>query len=368
MEWLSKATLSMSLLDKNTLRILFTILVAVSLPAFMWLARKPLLAFLFAMLFAYLLDPLITLLQRWTHSSRGIAIAAVYGALLAAVLTVGLAIGPRIVEEGRHLSERAPELYNRVASGSIALQVGKERGWSEATQAQVQNFIVGHRDEVLSTISAQSSKVTEIAGNALWLILVPILAIFFLKEKSSIARSIEGLLQNRRNRARLRQIMSELDAMLSRFVRAQLYLAAISGTIYVVVLTLMRVPYSLALGTLGGLMEFIPFLGPVVAGALILAVSFGFNYGHLLIVLFFLLLWRGLQDYVISPRILGGRVEIHPLAAIFGILAGGEIAGITGIYFAVPVMAAGRILWRHLRRKGDEDVELDAAGENSLES
>jgi predicted PurR-regulated permease PerM len=319
------------------------------------------------MLFAYLLDPLITLLQKWTHSSRGIAIAAVYVALLAALLTVGLAVGPRAVEEGRHLSDRAPELYNRVASGSIALQVGKARGWSEATQARAQQFIVGHRDEVLSTISAQSSKVAEIAGNALWLVLVPILAIFFLKEKSSIARSIEGLLQNRRNRERLRQIMSELDEMLSHFVRAQLYLAAISGTVYVVVLTLMRVPYSLVLGILGGLMEFIPFLGPVVAGALILAVSFGFNYGHLLIVLLFLLLWRGLQDYVISPRILGGRVEVHPLAAIFGILAGGEIAGIAGIYFAVPVMAAARILWIHLRRKGDENAELDATGESSIE-
>jgi predicted PurR-regulated permease PerM len=58
---------------------------------------------------------------------------------------------------------------------------------------------------------------------------------------------------------------------------------------------------------------------------------------------------------------------VHPLAAIFGILAGGEIAGIAGIYFAVPVMAAARILWIHLRRKGDENAELDATGESSIE-
>jgi len=350
----------MSLLDKNTLRILFTILFAVSLLGFVWLARKPLLAFLFAMLFAYLLDPLITLLQKWTHTSRGVAITAVYVAMLAALLTVGLAFGPRVVGEVRHLSDRAPELYNRVASGSIALQVGKARGWSESTQAWLQQFIVEHRDGVLSTISAQSSKVTEIAGNALWLILIPILAIFFLKEKSRFARSIEGLLDDQRSRQLLTEIMGELDEMLSHFVRAQLYLAAISGTVYIVVLTLMRVPYSLALGTLGGLMEFIPFVGPAVAGALILAVSFGFNYGHLAIVLLFLLAWRGVQDYVISPRVLGGRVEVHPLAAIFGILAGGEIAGVAGIYFAVPVMAAARILWTHWRRRmSDDDAELE---------
>lgn len=359
-----KATHSMSLLDKNTLRILFTILVTASLLAFVWMARKPLLAFLFAMLFAYLLDPLVTLLQKWTHLSRGFAIAAVYVALLGALLSVGLVLGPRVMEEGRHLSGAAPDLYNRVASGSIVMQFGKTRGWSQETQARVQMFIVGHRDEVLATISAQSRKVAAIAGNALWLILIPILAIFFLKDKAAFGRSIEGLLDDQRGRQLLSDILSDLDDMLSHFVRAQLYLAAISGVSYLAALSLLRVPYALALGTLGGLLEFIPFVGPVVAGALILAVCFGMNYGHLAMVLLFLLIWRGLQDYVISPRVLGGRVEVHPLAAIFGVLAGGEIAGVAGIYFAVPVMAAVRILWVHWRRHNwDSEAGLEVAKE-----
>jgi predicted PurR-regulated permease PerM len=354
----------MSLLDKNTLRVLFTILATASLLAFVWLARKPLLAFLFAMLFAYMLEPLIALVQKWTHCRRGFAIAALYLVILGTLLTVGLVVGPRVVEEGRHLSEAAPELYNKVASGSIAFQLGRARGWSEETQARLQQLIVGHRDEVLSTLSAQSATITEVAGNALWLVLIPILAIFFLKEKSSFARSIEGLLENQRSRQFLAEIMSDLDEMLSHFVRAQLYLAAISGTIYILTLTLMRVPYSLALGTLGGLLEFVPFVGPLVAGAVILAVSFGFNYGHLALVLLFLLVWRGLQDYVISPRVLGGRVEVHPLAAIFGVLAGGEIAGVAGIYFAVPVIAAARILWHHWHRhSGDGESGPEAATE-----
>lgn len=341
----------MTLLDKSTLRILFTILAAVSLLAVVWLARKPLLVFLFAMLFAYLLEPLIERLQRWTQGSRGLAIVGVYVAMLAVLLTVGAVAGPRVVEEGRHLSDAAPELYNKVVSGSIAFQVGRARGWSEPTQKRVQQLIVGHRDEVLATISAQSSHVAAIAGNALWLVLIPILAIFFLKDKSKFARSIEGLLENQRSRHLLSDIMSDLDEMLSHFVRAQLYLMAISGVVYIVALTLLRVPYSLALGTLGGLLEFIPFVGPAVAGALIVAVSFGREYNHVLLVVLFLLVWRGLQDYVVSPRILGGRVEVHPLAAIFGVLAGGEIAGVAGIYFAVPVMAAARILWSHWRRR-----------------
>lgn len=360
---LFEGTLCMSLLDKNTLRVLFTVLTIASLLAFVWLARKPLLAFLFAMLFAYLLEPLIGLVQKWTHCRRGIAIATLYIAMLAVLLTVGLVVGPRVIEEGRHLSQAAPELYNKVASGSIAFQVGRARGWSQETQAGLQQFIVGHRGEFLSSLSAQSTTITEIAGNALWLVLIPILAIFFLKEKSSFARSIEGLLENQQSRQLLAGIMSDLDEMLSHFVRAQLYLAAISGTVYLITLSLMRVPYSWALGTLGGLLEFIPFVGPLVAAAVILAVSLGFNYGHLLMVLLFLLVWRGLQDYVISPRVLGGRVEVHPLAAIFGVLAGGEIAGVAGIYFAVPVMAAARILWLRWHHHGDGKTGAEAATE-----
>jgi predicted PurR-regulated permease PerM len=340
----------MSLLDKQTLRILFTTLATAALLAFVWLARKPLLAFLFATLFAYLLEPLIGLLQRRLRCRRAVAIAVTYVAMLAVLLTVGLAVGPRVAEEAQHLYASAPELYNRVATGSIAFQVGRARGWSQQTQAGLQQLIVGHRNEVLTAVSSQSEKVTEIAGNALWLLLIPILAIFFLQEKSRFAHSIEGLLNNPRSRQLLSDIMSDLDEMLSHFVRAQLYLAAISGAVYLVALSLLRVPYALALGMLGGLMEFIPFVGPVVAGALILAVSFGLNYGHLGFVLLFLLIWRGLQDYVISPRVLGGGIEVHPLAAIFGVLAGGEIAGVVGIYFAVPVMAAARILWIRWQR------------------
>lgn len=352
----------MSLLDKTTLRILFTVIATAGSLALVWLARKPLLAFLFAMLFAYLLEPIITLLQKWTHCNRGIAIALTYIAISAGLSVVGLVAGPRVVEEGQRLSAAAPELYNKIASGSIAFQVGRARGWSEETQASLQRFIVSHRDQVLTAISAQSSKLTEIASNALWLILVPILAVFFLKEKSRFAHNIEQLVENRRSRQLLTDIMSDLDDMLSHFVRAQLYVAAISGAGYVTALTLLRVPYSWALGTLGGLLEFIPFVGPLVAAALILAVSFGLNYGHIVLVLLFLAIWRGLEDYVISPRVLGGRVELHPLATIFGVLAGGEIAGVVGIYFAVPVMAAARILWTRWRHHSKADEAEETLG------
>jgi len=86
-----------------------------------------------------------------------------------------------------------------------------------------------------------------------------------------------------------------------------------------------------------------------VAGALILSVALLTGYPHWLILLLFLIAWRLIQDYVVSPRIMGKSMELHPLAAIFGVLAGGEIAGVLGVYLSIPVMASLRIVWRRWR-------------------
>ena len=96
-------------------------------------------------------------------------------------------------------------------------------------------------------------------------------------------------------------------------------------------------------------MEFIPVVGPLVAALLIIGVALLMSYPHWLVLLVFLGGWRMVQDYVISPRIMGRSMELHPLAAIFGVLAGGEIAGVLGIYLSIPVMASLRIVWRRWR-------------------
>jgi predicted PurR-regulated permease PerM len=103
------------------------------------------------------------------------------------------------------------------------------------------------------------------------------------------------------------------------------------------------------LGTAGGMLEFIPVVGPLVAAAVIFGVALLMSYPHWLVLLIFLGAWRLVQDYVISPRIMGQSMELHPLAAIFGVLAGGEIAGVLGIYLSIPIMASLRIVWRRWR-------------------
>jgi predicted PurR-regulated permease PerM len=101
------------------------------------------------------------------------------------------------------------------------------------------------------------------------------------------------------------------------------------------------------------MMEFIPLVGPLVAAGTILAVAFLANYQHLLILAIFLGVWRLVQDYVNAPRIMGSTLELNPLATIFAVLAGGEVAGVLGVYLSIPIMATLRIVWRRWRTYSD---------------
>ncbi len=183
-----------------------------------------------------------------------------------------------------------------------------------------------------------------------WLfIVVPILSIFFLKDGRAFGELLLSLVQSRPQRELLEGVLNDLNQMLAHFIRAQLTLAALTLVAYSAFLGAIRVPYALVLGTTGGLLEFIPVVGPLAAAIIIMSVALLLTYKHWIVLLVFLGLWRLLQDYVTSPRIMGKSMELHPLAAIFGVMAGGEIAGILGIFLSIPVMASLRIVFRRWR-------------------
>jgi predicted PurR-regulated permease PerM len=110
------------------------------------------------------------------------------------------------------------------------------------------------------------------------------------------------------------------------------------------------VPYALVLAAIGGALEFIPVIGPLTSGVVVIGVSLFAGYAHPWLLALFVLIWRGIQDYGTSPFIMGRGIEIHPALVIFGVLAGGEIAGVAGMFLSVPVIAAIRIVWRRVQR------------------
>lgn len=345
----------MTIFDSRTSRVLLTaLLFAVGL-GFVYAARQTLILFLFAIFFAYLINPAVTRLEKLVRG-RGRSIAIIYVLLLIGLGVFGLLVGPRIARQAARLNEAWPGLMDKASSGQlsgqigqIAVQIVREHGLSAATQDAIQNFLTNHKEDLSRLAQRIGVRTAEWAKEVWVLFIIPILAIFFLRDGSSFHEVLLSTVQSRNQREFLQDVLRDLNQMLAQFIRAQLTLAALSFMVYSSVLGLMKVPYAMMLGTAGGALEFVPVVGPLVAGTAMIVVSILTGYPHWPLVLLFLVLWRMVQDYVVSPRVMGASVELHPLAALFGILAGGEIAGVLGVYLSIPVMASLRIVFRRWR-------------------
>jgi len=339
--------------DRRTASVLVTILLFVAAGAFIYGASRVLIIFLLAILFAYLLEPLVSHVESRTvlsRGSRGLAILEVYAVFCLAITLIFLLLGPGIMDQARNLANALPGLFQKVSSGQIAVQIGSKRGWSYATQIRLQEFLASHSDVMVRWLGAEGARVAGFAQNAVWFLLIPILAVFFLKDGRHFAERLLEMVERRQQKRFLAGLTEDLNEMLAHYIRTQLVLAGLSLAAYIGVLTLLRVPYASAVGAVAGVLEFIPIVGPLVGAAAILGVAFLANYQHLLVVALFLAIWRLLQDYVNAPRLMGGKLELHPLAVIFAVLVGGEIGGVIGVYLSIPIVAALRIVWRRWQR------------------
>ncbi|MBS1850124.1 MAG: AI-2E family transporter [Acidobacteria bacterium] len=338
----------MSLIDTRTTRVLFTVLLFALGLGFLYIAHRTLIAFLFAIFFAYLVDPAVSKIER-RAGGRGRAITVIYLLLVLLLSTFFFFVGPRIGRQAQRLSEALPQVIENIGSGQIAEQIGQEHGWSAHTRQQLSRYLASHRDDLLNLVQRIGVRAAEVAKEAWMLIVVPILAAFFLKDGRAFRQVLLSFVHTRAQHEFLEGVLGDLNRMLAQFIRAQLTLAALSMIAYTSFLGLSRVPYAMMLGTVGGILEFIPVVGPLVAALLIFGVSSLVGYKYWFLLLVFLGAWRLIQDYVVSPRIMGRSMELHPLAAIFGVLAGGEMAGVLGVYLSIPVMASLRIVWRRWR-------------------
>lgn len=335
----------MSLIDARTVKVLVTALLFALALGFLYIAHRTLIAFLFAIFFAYLIDPAVSKLEVWVKR-RTRAIAIIYLLLVGALVTFFLFVGPSIGRQAQHLGEALPSMTSADSFQQIADKIGRQHGLSATTIDRLKDYLGNHKQEISNMAQRAGVKLAEVAQQSWLLIVVPILAAFFLKDGRIFGDMLLSFAPARPQREFMEGVFSDLNQMLAHFIRAQLTLAGLTLMVYTAFLGLMRVPYATVLGTAGGLMEFIPVVGPLMAGLLIVGVALLMSYPHWLVVIIFLIAWRLAQDYVISPRIMGKSVELHPLAAIFGVLAGGEIAGVLGIYLSIPVMATLRILWK----------------------
>jgi predicted PurR-regulated permease PerM len=355
----------MKLIHKETASVLFTIIVFTLLLGSVYQARRPLTAFVIAILFAYLLNPMVDRFQRLLRCSRGNSLIATYLVLSMGLAGIGMTAGPRIFREAVTLGKELPTLMENVGSGQIAQQYGTQHRWDDETRIKVQQFLAGHREVMTQYTRDAVNRVAGLAGNLMWLVLIPVMAAFLLKDPSHFEEGLLRIVPQNQDRAFFRSLLKDLDAMMARFIRAQLKFASLGLIAYTGFLLIAGFPYALAVGAIAGVLEFIPFIGPLIAFILIVGMAILTGYPHWLMVFVFLILWRGIQDYVTSPYLMGHGMKLHPLAVIVGVLAGGEIAGVAGMFLAVPVLGSLRVIWTAWRLSRNYNFP---AGERTLGS
>lgn len=337
----------MSVFDCRTAKTLATALVFALAATLVYVARAVIVIFLFSILFAYLIDPIVRFLQRHSlffKNLRGPHITEAYLGCIIVVAVLSHALAPAFHNSFGQLSQEIPTIADKVSTGKIADDLRTTRGWTDAQDAWFRAFLLRQRSHVEASVAQVERTASAVIGGIL---IIPILSIFFLSDGKNLANQAIVLLSTEHHRTFVRTLARDLHVMLQRYIRAKVTLGGLSLIYCLSTMLLLRFPDALVLSVLAGILEFIPVAGWMIAAAIIVG-SGALAHSHWILMLSLLCLWRVLMDYGISPRVMGHELEIHPLLAIFAVMMGGAIAGIIGIYLSVPVVAALRVIYRRL--------------------
>lgn len=342
---------------------------ALGFVAALWIVfrlRGVLLVLVLAVFFAYLVSPMVerfgrkfTIRGRRFLLPRATAIGAVYLLVFGSIAGTGLLLLPALDDQLGQLAREFPGYVTRVQALWQRWQAGYE------THAIPQAVRAAIDRATLQAVTAGGTYVTNdllprLFGWLLylpWLVLVPILAFFLLKDAGLLRKTALRFLPRGHIRTRGDVFLVELNDMLAAYIRAQVTACLLVGMACTVGFLVIGVPYAVLLGMTAGVLEFIPLAGPLTVGALAAGFAAFHSVGQTVAVVLFLLVLRAVQDYVVYPKIVGTGVHLHPLAVILAILCGAELGGLAGIFLAIPAVAALTLAFWHYRDHRAAEVE-----------
>jgi predicted PurR-regulated permease PerM len=187
-----------------------------------------------------------------------------------------------------------------------------------------------------------------------WLLLVPILAFFFLKDVNLYRVSILRLVPSGKWRTRVEKVLFDVNKTLAAYTRAQIISCVFIGLVCTVGFTVIGLDYAILLGILAGVFEFVPLIGPLSIAILATTLAFLESPWQAVYTASFLIILRLVHDYITYPRIIREGIHLHPLAVILSVLAGEQVAGIPGVFISIPVVALLTVLYKHVMMRPAE--------------
>lgn len=336
----------------------FWLAIGILLVWLFWKLAPIIMPFALSAALAYLFDPLTDRLERlkigrwqWSRTTAVIVVFALGIGLFVVLLLVVL---PLLRTQIQDLVARMPQILDWLGDSAwpwLQQTLGLQ-GFSLDTATITETLKNYWRETskalftVLGTLSQGGQAVLSFLMN---LVLVPVVTFYLLRDWDKLTNGIQRLLP-RRHEPLITRLFSEIDEVLGAFIRGQLVVMLALGLIYAIGLWAIGLDLAIIIGLVAGLLSIVPYLGTFVGvAAALVAAMFQFqDVTHLLLVAVVFGIGQMLEGMVLTPKLVGDRIGLHPVAVIFAVLAGGQLAGFLGILLALPVAAAFNVLVRYI--------------------
>ena len=337
---------------KRNLVLFFALLIGASILVWMAGLLGPVsTALLSAFLIAYLLDPLVSRLEKW-RIPRHIASAFVLFVGLLSI-TIGCIVAIYLISnELRSFTDQIPQykdlLTEKAKLISNRFEIKFPADWEQAT-----DLALSKSREILPQVANPAGRILSIIFQStisilnwfILLILVPVIAFYLLVTYDSITKFLYGLVPADLKDS-VQEKIGEMDKALAGFFRGQLLVCLILAVLYSIGFVWIELELAVLVGVLGGILFIVPYLGTAVAAVLatlIAFVQFG-DFLHPALVIGWLSLVQFVEGYFITPNVLGETVGLHPVVCIIAIVIGGHLFGLAGMLLAIPLTAMGKVL------------------------
>ncbi|MEX2007266.1 MAG: AI-2E family transporter [Candidatus Levyibacteriota bacterium] len=325
------------------LRTVFFIILALLTCWFLYLERAILAPFVLAAIFAYIFNPVVSFLSSKIKLPRTISIILIWAIIIGVLIVGGMFIVRRAVVELAGLKEYIQDWTAMAKTQAIALP--------EFVRPTLNETLSSLQKTVLTTSISLFSVFPQAVSGVISFFIFLVSSFYFLKEGRNVFdKFLNFIPQDYRLEAEI--LLRKINEVLGDYLRGQLLVILTSFLLFFAFYTIIGVKFALMLALVAGFLEVVVLIGPLVSGVLAVIVVLlsgvsNFNLSLLQAVAVVIVgnfIIRQIQDYVITPGIMGKVVKLHPLIILFAVLAGGHMAGILGLVLAVPIAAVIRII------------------------
>lgn len=310
---------------------------------FLWIVRTILTPFLFAFLLAYIIDPIIDKLEQYKFP-RSLSILLIYLTIIGLILGMAFYGVPRILNELNRLNDMLPIYGNQLLKFVRELQTNYSKaGLPESVRTITDESIAKGEVFLTDLVRAIAEGAIGFFSQLLNIILAPILAFYMLKDFNRIGGWIDIILPSS-YRGDIIALSKEINFVLRKFIRGNLIVAALVGGLTFIGMTFLRMEFALLIGLIAGITNIIPYFGPFIGVIPAVAIALTKSKWLALYVVGVMTVIQQVESNIISPKILGASVGLHPLMIVFALLAGGHLFGLMGMLLAVPSIAVLKIL------------------------